>query len=104
MRRVFWSKDALHEFDQLIATIARDNPAAATVVADRIEKTIKASAVMPIGRKGRVAGTYATIVTGLPYIIAYALGSTPGPDETLTVLRIIHGARDWPEGRWPEPA
>lgn len=104
MRRVFWSKDALDEFDQIIGTIARDKPAAATSVADRIDDAIKALAATPIGRQGRVAGSYEKIVTGLPYIIAYALGSTPGPDQTLTVLRIIHGARNRPEGQWPERA
>jgi toxin ParE1/3/4 len=35
---------------------------------------------------------------GLPYIIAFEL-----PDkQTLRVLRIVHGARDWPAGGWPE--
>jgi len=32
-----------------------------------------------------------------PYILAYALS-----EDTLTILRVIHGSRDWPEDAWPE--
>jgi toxin ParE1/3/4 len=42
------------------------------------------------------------VVRGIPYIIAYALGEEPQGQETITVLRVIHGARDWPEESWPE--
>ena len=102
MRRVVWSNDALTEFDQIIDHIARDDPRAAIGVADRIDETVLALAEMPVGRQGRVAGTYEKVVVGLPYIIAYALSRGPTGDETLTVLRVIHGARNWPEGEWPE--
>jgi plasmid stabilization system protein ParE len=57
---------------------------------------------MPTGRKGRVSGTYEKVVGGLPYIIAYALGDDPPHQETITILHVIHGARDWPEETWPE--
>lgn len=101
MRQVVWSQDALTEFDGVVAYIARDNPAAAANVADRIEKAISGLAAMPTGRKGRVTGTYEKVVSGLPYIIAYALEPTPAGEEILAVLRVIHGARNWPEGQWP---
>ncbi len=102
MRRIVWSQDALDEFDAAIAYIARDNPSAALRMADRIEEAVGHLATMPTGRRGRVAGTYEKVLPGLPYIIVYALGTTPGGEEALTVLRVIHGARHWPEGRWPE--
>lgn len=104
MRRVAWSEDALAEFEGIVAYIAKDNPAAATGVADRIERAIETLAFMPTGRRGRVAGTHEKPVSGLPYIIAYALGLTPGGEESLTIVRIIHGARDWREGEWPGAA
>ena len=47
------------------------------------------------GRRGRVAGTYEMVVAGLPYIIAYSLSEELSGAETFTVLRIIHGTRDW---------
>ena len=101
MRRVVWSDSGLEEFSSVVDYIARDNPVAAGGVADRLEAAVLALAELPVGRKGRVAGTYEKLVSGLPYIIAYALGDEPPQSETLTVLRIIHGARDWPEGSWP---
>ena len=101
MRRVLWSQDALAEFDGIVAYVARDNPTVAGNVAERIERAVDALALMATGRRGRVAGTYEQIVSGLPYIIAYALASDPIGEETLTILRIIHGARDWPAGQWP---
>jgi toxin ParE1/3/4 len=61
LRRVVWSQDALDEFDVIVAHIARDNPAAAVRVADRIEEAVGNLAAMPTGRRGRVAGTYDTV-------------------------------------------
>lgn len=51
------------------------------------------------GHPGRVAGTYEKSVARLPYVIAYALGA----DETdLTILRVIHGSRNWEADAWPD--
>lgn len=102
MRRVVWSDSAVEEFGSVVTYIARDNPAAAISVADRLEAAVLALAELPTGRKGRVADTYEKVVSGLPYIIAYALTDDPPGAGTITVLRIIHNARDWPEGSWPE--
>lgn len=33
---------------------------------------------------------------------AHALGDEPKGHETVTILRVIHGARDWPEVKRPE--
>jgi plasmid stabilization system protein ParE len=101
VRRLVWSHHARDEFRRIITYIAEDNPRTAESVASRIEATLERLAEMPTGRQGRVSGTYEKVVTGLPYIIAYALNDTPGGAD-LVVLHIIHGARDWPEGEWPE--
>ncbi|MEX2650731.1 MAG: type II toxin-antitoxin system RelE/ParE family toxin [Alphaproteobacteria bacterium] len=101
MRRIVWSQSALDDFDEAIGTIARDDSRAARSVADRIDAAIQSLAATPTGRRGRVPGTYEKVVHGLPYIVAYALRTHPSGDDRLIVLRVIHGARDWPEGRWP---
>jgi hypothetical protein len=49
-----------------------------------------------------VAGTYEKVVRGLPCIVAYAIEPTPAGEEVLAVLRVVHGARNWPEGQWPD--
>jgi len=102
VRRVKWSIDALDELDGIARYIAQDNPAAALKVADAIEKSVNALAATPTGRKGRVSGTYEKVVRGMPYIVAYALGDEPKDHETVTILRVIHGARDWREESWPD--
>jgi plasmid stabilization system protein ParE len=102
VRRVVWSRHAHEDVLGVIEYIAQDDPAAAARVADRIDRTIRALAAAPTGRKGRVSGTYEKVVRGLPYIVAYALGDEPRGHETITILRVIHGARDWPEESWPE--
>jgi toxin ParE1/3/4 len=56
---------------------------------------------MSTGRIGRVSGTYEKVVGGLPYVIAYAITDRAGR-EAVTILRVIHGARDWPDEDWPE--
>jgi toxin ParE1/3/4 len=65
-------------------------------VTERIDRAARDLGAMQIGRPGRVVGTYEKVVTGLPYIVAYAVE----PAEVI-ILRVIHGARDWPPGRWP---
>ncbi len=102
MRRVVWSINALDELDGIVAYITQDNHIAANKVADIIEQSIHDLAAMPTGRKGRVTGTYEKVVSGLPFIVAYALGNEPRGHETITILRVIHGARDWREESWPE--
>jgi toxin ParE1/3/4 len=102
VRDVVWSDNALDDMDALAAYIAADKPTAALNVLDRIEETVENLSHMPTGRQGRVAGSYEKPIRGLPYIIAYALQGQPKGSERIVILRIIHGARDWPEGGWPE--
>jgi toxin ParE1/3/4 len=99
---VFWSESALDDMDALAAYTAADNPAAALRVVDRIEATAERLGYAPVGRKGRVAGTYEKPVKELPYIKAYALQPMPDGGERIIIVRVIHGARDWPEGEWPK--
>jgi toxin ParE1/3/4 len=45
-----------------------------------------------IGRPGRVEGTRELVIPGLPYLVAYS-----HRNDTVAVLRVLHGARKWPE-------
>jgi plasmid stabilization system protein ParE len=102
MRRlVSWSREALDDVKKQVAFIARDNPAAARHVADRIRDAGKALGDMATGRPGRVTGSYEKSVTRLPYIIAYQLRPIAGR-ESVVILHVIHAARDWPPEGWPQ--
>ena len=81
MSDVFWSESALDDMDALAAYIAVDNPAAALRVIDRIEAAAELLGRAPIGRKGRVSGTYEKPVKDSRYIIAYASQSMPDGNE-----------------------
>lgn len=100
-RPVRWSTDALTDLAHQVTYITAENPAAAHRVADAIDKTALALGDMPIGRPGRVTGTYEKSVTGLPYILAYAI-TQAGGEETVAIVRVIHTARDWPAEKWPD--
>lgn len=67
------------------------------MVRQRLTQAIAQLAELPIGRPGRVKNTYEKLVRRTSYIVAYALS-----DEAITILHIIHGKRDWPEGAWPD--
>jgi len=56
---------------------------------------------MSTGRPGRVAGIYEKSVTGLPYILAYAV-TQAGGEEVVAIVRVIHTSRDWTAERWPD--
>ncbi|HXD47026.1 MAG TPA: type II toxin-antitoxin system RelE/ParE family toxin [Pseudolabrys sp.] len=93
--RVQWSIAALDDFDHAIAFIAARNPPAADRVTKAIDRAARELGRFQTGRSGRVSGTYEKPLPGLPYIIAYAIDRS----DTVTILRVIHGARDWPPGR-----
>lgn len=102
IREVIWSRDALDELIEIACYIAADNPRAARSVAQKVRQAGNLLGQAATGRPGRVLGTYEKVVRGLPYIIAYSLGTTASGEEAVMILRVIHGARNWPENDWPE--
>ena len=96
-RRVVWSKKALKGFEAQIAYVARDDKRSATLVANRLETAVNALRKAASGRFGRVAGTYEKSVQKTSFIIAFELTETE-----IRILRVIHSARDWKQGQWPD--
>jgi plasmid stabilization system protein ParE len=97
MRKVVWSQAAIDDFDRQLNHIAYNSRINAGLVADRVEEAIASLAQMPTGRFGRVSGTYEKFVSKTPLIIAYIIDD----QGNLGIVRVIHAARDWPEGEWP---
>ena len=100
-RRVRWTEPAESDFLTILANIAAENPAAAAVIADRIEGAVAQLGELAIGRPGRVAGTFELVLPPLPYIVAYALIPQRDGAEGVDVLRVIHAKRNWTAGGWP---
>jgi addiction module RelE/StbE family toxin len=91
--RVEWAAPAFEDRRVIFEFIEADNPAAAVSIDNRISEQIAHLVNFPqMGRPGRVRGTRELVITHTPYIAAYRVDS-----ETLTVLRILHGAQQWPD-------
>jgi toxin ParE1/3/4 len=103
LRRVLWSPHGLALYErEVLDYLAKQGDNALRRVRGDIERAIELLAQRPIGRPGRISGTYEKSVVGQPYIIAYALQPRDdGEDDDVLIQRIIHTARDWPPGRWP---
>ncbi|HEX7758991.1 MAG TPA: type II toxin-antitoxin system RelE/ParE family toxin [Caulobacteraceae bacterium] len=88
-----WSR---HAFDDRIAIfdyIKADSPRAAMAIDERIDARAEGLSDFPeSGRPGRAIGTRELVVTGTPYIIIYQLTA-----DAVRILRIVHGARRWPD-------
>jgi len=91
--RVEWSLLAQADRDAIFDFIEADNPRAAVAVDQRIRSQVEGLQQFPkMGRTGRVEGTRELLIVRTPYVAAYCfLG------RTVRILRILHGARRWPE-------
>lgn len=89
---VRWLERAIADLEDIADYIAMDNPNAALGIVDRVEGSAAAIPDNPQrGRSGRVSGTRELIIAGTPYLIVYRIS----PD-TIDVLRVLHGAQQWP--------
>lgn len=86
-----WTRPALADLVEAQNFIARDNPAAAQAVAQRIwDAAAKLCDNPNIGRAGHVAATLEWVVTDTPYLIVYRV-----KNEAVEILRVWHGRRNW---------
>jgi addiction module RelE/StbE family toxin len=90
-RRVDWRPVARADLLGIIDYICDDNPDAAQRLKDEIEAKAATLADFPKRYKvGRVAGTREMPVRA-NYIVVYA-----EIDEGVAILRLLHGAQQWP--------
>ena len=101
MRRVIWSPRGRILFDRDVVSYLLDKGEAGQRALDDVDRTIELLAQRPIGRPGRMPGTYEKSVTGQSYVIAYSFAPRDDGGEDLVIMRVVHTARHWPAGRWP---
>jgi addiction module RelE/StbE family toxin len=88
-----WSPFAVADREAIFDYIASDSPSAAVAVDERIETHINSLAAFPeMGRPGRIPGTRELVISRTPYLAAYHYAP-----PTLRILRILHGAQQWPD-------
>jgi toxin ParE1/3/4 len=89
-----WSPEAIADLVALRAYTEQDDPAAAQRVALHIIHSVET--LLPnspaMGRPGRVSGTRELVIPRTPFIVPYRLVG-----NAIHILRIFHGARQWPE-------
>jgi len=74
--------------------IGQENPAAAVLVVGKIEAQLRVLEDHPqIGREGRIAGTRELVFAPLPYVAVYEVSEATA---LVSVLRVLHGAQQWP--------
>lgn len=90
--RLRWTTPAANDLYNLVRHIQKDNPAAATDVAKTLYDGCASLRDFPRrGRIGRIEGTRELVFAGLPYIVVYRIHN-----QVVEVVRIYHGAQDWP--------
>lgn len=86
-----WRAAARNDLFAIVDYISDDNPDAAQLLKDEIESKVSSLPDHPqVFRQGRVPGTREMVVRS-NYIVVYAES-----EDGVTVLRVLHAARQWP--------
>lgn len=87
-----WSNNAIQDREDIFDYIEADNPVAAMQIDANIEEQVERLIHFPLsGRIGRTQGTRELVISGTAFVIAYSV-----TDNTIRILRVLHGARIWP--------
>ncbi len=91
--KIKWVRIALTDLDEAATFISKDNPQAAKRIVNRIRDAARLLSEQPnAGRPGRVYGTRELVIADTPFILPYRV-----VQNTVQILRVLHGARKWPE-------
>ncbi len=97
---VLWLDAAARNRFEQLDYIAQDNPAAAIRLDEQIEGQAGMLADDPLmGRIGRVKGTRELAISHSPFILVYRIRR-----KRLEILRLLHGAQQWPRAESVEGA
>ena len=91
---IVWTDRALGDLVALHNYIATNNPRAADDMVRKIVGLVERQlpSMPESGRPGRLPGTRELVVPKTPYFVPYRIAGA-----TIEVVRVIHGARRWPE-------
>jgi toxin ParE1/3/4 len=90
--RIRWTPAAAGDLEQIARYLQEHNPTLAESTVQMLYDAVQSLKQFPNrGRIGRVAGTRELIHSSLPYIIVYQV-----EQQTVQVVRVVHGAEDWP--------
>jgi toxin ParE1/3/4 len=91
--RLVWTSAAVADIEQIFDYLLEKIPDRVTTTIERVFTSVSELRRFPRrGRSGRKEGTRELVLTKLPYLIVYEV-----VDQSIRVLRVLHGARRWPE-------
>ncbi len=89
---ITWKPLAQKDLVEIITYIYLENPQAARDVFAEVQEQVKMLAEHPqLGRSGRVSKTRELVIVRTPYLVSYRI-----VDNTVNILRVVHGAQKWP--------
>jgi addiction module RelE/StbE family toxin len=87
---VFWSKQALKDFDELATFISEQSEKSAALVEARIHREAQLLSSFPLsGRAGQTPGTRERAVGRTPFLLVYRVDA-----DQIQILRVLRGARN----------
>jgi toxin ParE1/3/4 len=90
--QVRWTTAAARGLENIADYLFEKTPQNAPRVIREVCNAVFALRTYPSqGRPGKKLGTRELVLTSLPYVVVYKLAS-----ENLFIVRILHGAQDWP--------
>lgn len=91
--KIRWLEDSIKDLTTLRQYIAKENPTAEKKVAKRIVQSVNLLLDQPsVGRAGRVPNSRELVVSGTPFLAPYRI-----KNNTIEILRVLHGTMEWPE-------
>ena len=92
--KIRWTNAAAQDLDSIREYIFQDNPKVAIEQVLHIINLVEEHLYLNpgMGRIGRVSHTREFVISGIPYIVVYRVSR-----KTLEIIRVIHGAQQWPE-------
>jgi toxin ParE1/3/4 len=102
MTRLRWTQPASQDFLGIVEWIKARNPPAAAKVGRHILASVEGLVDHPfMGKPGRSPNTREFVITSYPYLIVYSVEpdkeETPDQQKTVNILRVLHGAMQWPQ-------
>lgn len=94
MMKLVWTRSARQDVNEIWDYLALRRPNSAELMDSQILNAVEGLANFPKrGRPGRAAGTRELVIQGSPYLIVYWVET-----DRVVILRVLHGAQDWPNG------
>lgn len=91
--RLVWTSAAVADLEQISDYLLEKSPNLVITTMESVFTSVLELRQFPRrGRPGRKKGTRELVLTRLPYLVVYEV-----VDERIRVLRVLHGARRWPE-------